>query len=363
LDTHELVGILQSETKKRAATEPLGQPQVKKVTVTTKDQELTKTTRRGTDNTKRSQKKKRRTNGERNNKDDNKGVRQQVGTRHHDTLTNGQAAGRIIATNSSVISFLGQIKGETLGTLEDGQCLRRALGKLWNIEPGQVIDKLEEGSAHIVRHKGKLKLESKDEWYDTVQNRPAHWHNIKHNVQATCGRDEWGGQNELKLWAYITQTTIVVMHKVQGQITVYTSDPHALPEMKPACGLGVLHTKLKQEGNTPMYLMYNGVHYNPVVYDTMQLKPLSDHMPEWETPPSPKRKRKCQSELANANDDQKSNKNNEQATEPDSKRTKTMDTTEEKLQNKRNARDNECNLDAQEYKSRKKKKDETHIDK
>jgi hypothetical protein len=130
LDTHELVGILQSETKKRATTEPPGQPQVKKVTVTAKDQEPTKTTRRGTDNTKRSQKRKRKTNGERNNRDDNKGVRQQVGTKHHDTLTNGQAAGRIFAANSSVINFLGHIKGETLGTLEDGQCLRRALGKL-----------------------------------------------------------------------------------------------------------------------------------------------------------------------------------------------------------------------------------------
>jgi hypothetical protein len=94
--------------------------------------------------------------------------------------------------------------------------------------------------------------------------------------------------------------------------------------------------------------MYNGVHYNPVVYDTMQLKPLSDHMPEWETPPPPKNKRKCQSELASANNGQKSNDNNEQVSKSERKRTKTMVTTEEKLQNKRNARDNECNLDAQE---------------
>jgi hypothetical protein len=165
LDTHELVGILQNEAKKRVATEPLGQSQLKKVTVTVKDSEPTKTTRRGTDNSKRIQKKKRRPNGERNNKEDNKEVRQrqQIGTKHHDTLTNGQTADRILATNSSVISFLTQIKGGTLGTLEDGQCLRRALGKLWNIEPGQVISKLAEESAHVMRHKGKLKLESKDE--------------------------------------------------------------------------------------------------------------------------------------------------------------------------------------------------------
>jgi hypothetical protein len=34
-----------------------------------------------------------------------------------------------------------------------------------------------------------------------------------------------------------------------------------------------------------------------------------------------------------------------------------MATTEGKLQKKRDARDNDCNLDAQEYKSRKKKKE------
>ena len=91
---------------------------------------------------------------------------------------------------------LAQIKGETLGTLEDGQYLRRALGKLWNIAPGQVISKLAEGSAHVVRHKGKLKFESKAEWYNiplVVQTRPAHWYNIKHNVRENCSRGKWGG--------------------------------------------------------------------------------------------------------------------------------------------------------------------------
>ena len=62
------------------------------------------------------------------------------------------------------------------------------------------------------------------------------------------------------------------MNKVQGQITIYTPDPHTLPDMKPACDLGTLHAKLKKEGNIPVYLMYNGVHYNPIVHDNMQLK-------------------------------------------------------------------------------------------
>ena len=63
-------------------------------------------------------------------------------------------------------------------------------------------------------------------------------------------------------------------------------------------------------------------------------------------PSSSKEERKCQSELASANNNQKSNDSNEQATEPERKRTKAMVTTEEKLQKRRNARDSECNLHA-----------------
>jgi hypothetical protein len=112
LDTHGLVGILQNETKKRAATETLRQPKTKKVTGTVNGSEPTKLTRRGTDNTKRNQKKKRRTEEDRHSKEDNKGMRQQTGTKHHDTLTSGQAAGRIHATNNSVTRFLAHIKGK-----------------------------------------------------------------------------------------------------------------------------------------------------------------------------------------------------------------------------------------------------------
>ena len=61
MDTHELVSILQNQTKKRAATESLRQPPTKKVTETVKDLKPTKITRRGTDNIKRSQNKREHT--------------------------------------------------------------------------------------------------------------------------------------------------------------------------------------------------------------------------------------------------------------------------------------------------------------
>jgi hypothetical protein len=80
-------------------------------------------------------------------------------TMGHDTLKSGQVAGRLHATNRQLTQFMANIKGETKGTLEDGHCLRRALGKLWGIRPGQVVSKLCEGGEHITKHGGKLKIE------------------------------------------------------------------------------------------------------------------------------------------------------------------------------------------------------------
>ena len=60
-------------------------------------------------------------------------------------MSNGQVAGRIQATNPELVQFLETIQGAIKGTLEDGHCLRRALGKLWDMQPGQVIQKIREG--------------------------------------------------------------------------------------------------------------------------------------------------------------------------------------------------------------------------
>lgn len=59
--------------------------------------------------------------------------------------------------------------------------------------------------------------------------------------------------------------------------------------------------------------------------------------------------------MANASSNQLSS-DDEQETEPDWKRTTTMIITMEKLQKESKASENACNLDAQEYKSSKRKK-------
>ena len=53
----------------------------------------------------------------------------------HDTLPNGQIAGRIHASNTIITTFMATINGSTTGVRGDGHCLRRSLGKLWDMHP------------------------------------------------------------------------------------------------------------------------------------------------------------------------------------------------------------------------------------
>ena len=75
---------------------------------------------------------------------------------------------------------------------KDGHCLRRALGKLWDMQPGQVIQKIREGGEHLRLHHGKLVIESDDNWYKDICNRPSEWDNIQHNKNSHCSEKEWG---------------------------------------------------------------------------------------------------------------------------------------------------------------------------
>ena len=72
-----------------------------------------------------------------------------------------------------------------------------------------------------MHNKGKPKLESNDEWYKTVANRPADWDGIECNIRKECPREHWGGANELALWAYITNTIVVVTNKNTDTCMVY----------------------------------------------------------------------------------------------------------------------------------------------
>jgi hypothetical protein len=107
-------------------------------------------------------------------------------------------------------------------------------------------------------------------------------------VRTNCTREEWGGDNEIQLWAYITQTTIVVTNKVGNSYMIYNPNVHDIPTMRQTDTLQEMHDQLKQEGREPAYLMYNGVHYNPIVHERQGELVLGEDMPEWIASPTTK---------------------------------------------------------------------------
>ena len=196
VDTHELVrmlkvhanktehkpagvDIMQAATKQEDINETLedrtGEQNNGKTLQTRKpNTDSGQRTRKNVDHTKRNRKKKLKTEGQ---------------MQDHDTMPNGQTAGRIHATNTEFVKFLADIQGLINGTLEDGYCLRRggrALGKLWGMQLGQVIRKIREGGEHLrlrnSLHRGKLRIGSDDEWYKSICDRPSEWDNIQHNT-------------------------------------------------------------------------------------------------------------------------------------------------------------------------------------
>ena len=242
LDILELMQVIKEKTIKKQTnsqktTQPL-QPQVKR-DLTRKD--------------KRREKKRRRQHAN--------------DTNDHDTLPNGQIAGRIHASNTTLSTFIATLKATTIGVQVDGHCLRRALGKLWNMQPGEVIHKMREGARHLQQNSGKLYIESDGEWYNITKNRPAHWDNIQTNTKHPCSRGEWGGDNELSLWAYITQTRIIVTNKTTHTFTKYHPNRYTLPTIHEVATLRRMHDTLTAQDKQPIYLTHNGYHYNPIKYE------------------------------------------------------------------------------------------------
>ena len=211
----------------------------------------------------------------------------------HDTLHNGQIAGRIHASNTILTTFMATINGSTAGVRGDGHCLRRSLGKLWDMHPGEVIGKMREGARYIQQNAGKLKIESNEEWYECVINRPSQWDSIQTNTSHACSREDWGGDNELCLWAYITQTTIILTNKNRNTYTMYQPDRNSLPTIHDARQLQRLHDSFILRGTEHAYLIYDGYHYNPIRYTNETPRDKNITMPIWVAdPPTQKGKRR-----------------------------------------------------------------------
>ena len=172
-----------------------------------------------------------------------------------------------------------------------------------------------------------------------------------------------GGNNELALWAYITQTPIIVTHETLNTYTIYKSDVHTMPEKKQVSTLRSTHLQITRDYSEPVYLIYNGYHYNPIIHArSTKIIPICD-MPQWTPPPPPPPRKRIKdgsgAAAAKKTESSKLHTDREHVLNNVRKRNKLGDSTAERTQQKRKADTQVGILDEQEYKSGRRKADET----
>jgi hypothetical protein len=195
--------------------------------------------------------------------------------RTHDTCNRtGRPVGAVTDVPDIVRAFVKRtLHGEMLYTHPDGHCLRRSIGKIYGIHPGEVIQHMREKCSDMINNAQFLSMESDEEWYKMVRDRPEQWNNIKNNVEAHCLNNEWGGDNEVQLWSELSGDVIIVINVEHETATVYTPQVWEtgilleMPQAENIEKLRKLHLRHATAGSRkPQYLLYGQNHYNSISY-------------------------------------------------------------------------------------------------
>lgn len=185
---------------------------------------------------------------------------------HNDT-ERGRTVGTIRNTPEQIQVFiLNVIKCKVVSVHPDGHCLRRSIGKNHNLHPGEVIKYMRNKCRKMQQQNKKMKIESDDGWYTKTANRPAEWDKIKSNTICECNRREWGGINEVQLWAMIIQQTVTILDTKYTMATSYEPDGTTLPLRMKMEDLRTRHYNMTRNGKKPEYILYDGIHhYNGII--------------------------------------------------------------------------------------------------
>jgi len=189
---------------------------------------------------------------------------------------NGLEVGMIGSIPDEIMSIINTvIKATIASTLPDGHCLRRSIAKNHNVDPGWVIKKLKRKCTSMIASNATMKIENNISWYNKIKNIPDRWTNIKSNQPHHCPRSDWGGVNEIQMWAMIAGTQVIVIDKQMSNCTIYLPKGDTIPRRYSLDIITQQHCNWKRNGKPPQYLLYNGVdHYNGIVY-----KKSTEHTP------------------------------------------------------------------------------------
>jgi hypothetical protein len=169
-----------------------------------------------------------------------------------------------------------------VAVLGDGHCLFRAAGKHLRMQPGEVRKMVvdfwtkQQGDAAKVKGGGAICVVAKA-WSDKSyrEERVAtceKWTHVAEDKKNSCNQKAWGGTCELKLLA-IDNGINVVVFDVRSEassnqaITIYTP---SLSEdggcIYPNMQADMLESLQDLHQEKTLYLVFNGVHYNPILF-------------------------------------------------------------------------------------------------
>ena len=118
------------------------------------------------------------------------------------------------------------LKATVLYALGDGHCLRRSLGKIENISPGEVVRKMKTYCENVLNTQATLYINGQV-WYHQLANPSDHWLQLETSVWSHT--NIFAGISELhNIWAIITQKPVIVLNAITGTATVFTPDKKVL---------------------------------------------------------------------------------------------------------------------------------------
>ena len=154
------------------------------------------------------------------------------------------------------------LKATVLYALGDGHCLRRSLGKIENISPGEVVRKMKTYCENVLNTQTTLYIDE-HAWYHRLANPPDHW--LKLETSVPSHTSIFAGISELHIWAIITQKPVITLNAITGTATVFTPDQKALPKVY--TNPQQAHEETRERHTTPPgYVLYNNInHYNAII--------------------------------------------------------------------------------------------------
>ena len=157
------------------------------------------------------------------------------------------------------------IKRQIVSVHPDGYCLFRALGKNHSIHPGMVIKYMKNKCKQMIRSNDKMKLESNAGWYTKWANKTKEWTNIKSNISSHCNRTQWGGINEIQIWAMIIKQKVIILDCKLDTATIFLPIGDTLPMTVNLERLNNMHNTDNRQNKKSQYILYNGSdHYNSI---------------------------------------------------------------------------------------------------